>query len=177
MIYEWTKEKLHSIASSCLTLEVSETGFHKWKRSLKKQKPWQVLLVIIHEILDEFEENSNYGVERIQLALKQRGIHKSYSTVKRAMMKGNLVHKSRRSPDGLTKADKEAQSPENIIKQDFTAEQPCQKWLSDISQVPCKDGILYISPMQDCFNGEIISLEMRDNMKRDLCIKNSKGGL
>jgi transposase InsO family protein len=28
--------------------------------------------------------------------------------------------------------------------------------------------------MQDCYNGEIISLEMRDTMKRDLCIKTVK---
>lgn len=174
MIFEWSKEKMHSIAASCRTLEVSETGFHKRKRALSKQKPWQVLLVIIHEILDEFAENSNYGIERVQLALEQRGIKKSYSTVKRAMVKGNLLHESRRSPDGLTKADKKAHRPENIIKQDFTAEQPCQKWLSDISQVPCKDGTLYVSPMQDCYNGEIISLAMSDNMKRDLCIETVK---
>lgn len=174
MISEWTKEKLHSIAASCMALEVSETGFHKWKRGLKKEKPWQILLVSIYEILDEFEENTNHGIERIQLALQQKGLIKSYSTVKRALMKGNLLHESRRNPDGLTKADKKAQRPENIIKQDFVAEQLCEKWLSDISQVPCKDGRLYISPMQDCYNGEIISLVMRDNMKRGLCIETVK---
>jgi hypothetical protein len=33
------------------------------------------------------------------------------------------------------------------------------------------DGKLYISPIMDCYNREILSLEMmRDNMKKELCI-------
>ena len=43
------------------------------------------------------------------------------------MARGNLFHESNRSPDGLTKADRDAMKPENIIKQDFTAEAPLRK--------------------------------------------------
>ena len=38
----------------------------------------------------------------------------------------------------------------------------------------CKDGKLYISPIMDCFNGEILSLFMQDNMKKELCIDTVK---
>jgi transposase InsO family protein len=51
------------------------------------------------------------------------------------MQKGNLLHESRRSPDGLTKADKKAERPENIINKDFTATEPNKKWLTDITQM------------------------------------------
>jgi len=129
------------------------------------------LLAEIHKILGEHPDNDNYGVERLMLALKQRGINRSYSTVKRAMAKGNLLHESRRSPDGLTKADKKADRPENIIKQDFTATEPDKKWLTDITQVACSDGVLYIAPVLDCYRGEIVSLAMDTNMKKELCIK------
>lgn len=43
------------------------------------------------------------------------------------------------------------------------------------------DGKLYVSPITDCFNREIVALEMRDNMKKELCVdtlqqlKNSSG--
>ena len=33
-----------------------------------------------------------------------------------------------------------------------------------------KDGKLYISPIMDCYNGEILTVEMRDNMKKELCM-------
>ena len=60
--------------------------------------------------------------------------------------------------------------PENLIKRNFTASKPNEKWLTDITQVNCKDGKLYIAPIFDCFSGEIISLAMDRNMKKELCI-------
>ena len=39
-----------------------------------------------------------------------------------------------------------------------------------ISRIMKEDGKLYISPIVDCFNGEIISLVMRSNMRKELCI-------
>ena len=138
-------EKKISTRRMCATLPVSESGYYKWKRNRDKPKAWRKLLAEIHKILDEDEENSNYGVERMMIALEQKGIKRSFSTVKRAMAHGNLLHEDRRSPDGLTKADRDAMKPQNIIKQDFTAEAPLRKFLTDITQIPCKDAKLYVS--------------------------------
>ena len=164
-------EKKFSVRMMCAALPVSERGFYKWKVNKGKPKAWQKLLAQMHEILDEDEENKNYGVRRMQIALEQRGIKRSLSTVRRVMARGNLLHEDRRSPDGLTKADKKAMRPQNIIKQDFSAQEPLRKLLTDITQIPCKDGKLYVSPLFDCYNGEIISLAMDTNMKKELCIK------
>ena len=163
--------KKFSVRMMCAALPVSESGFYKWKRNRKKVKAWQKLLAQMHKILEEDEENKNYGVRRMQIALEQRGIKRSLSTVRRVMARGNLLHEDRRSPDGLTKADKKAMRPQNIIKQDFSAQEPLRKLLTDITQIPCKDGKLYVSPLFDCYNGEIISLAMDTNMKKELCIK------
>ena len=111
------------------------------------------------------------GMRRMQIALEQRGIKRSLSTIRRVMARGKLLHEDRRSPDGLTKADKKAMRPQNIIKQDFSAQAPLRKLLTDITQIPCKDGKLYVSPLLDCYNGEIIALAMDTNMKKELCIK------
>ena len=46
--------------------------------------------------------------------------------------------------------------------------------LTDITEVQCADGKLYVSPILDCYNGEIVALEMRDNMKKELCIDTVK---
>jgi len=165
------QEKKFSARQVCAALPVSESGFYKWKRNRSKPKAWQKLLAEMHKILDEDEENSNYGVERMRIALEQRGIKRSFSTVKRAMARGNLLHEDRRSPDGLTSADKAAMKAQNIIRQDFTADAPLRKLLTDITQIQCRDGKLYVSPLLDCYNGEIISLVMDTNMKKELCIK------
>ena len=57
------------------------------------------------------------------------------------------------------------------MKGDFSADVSNKKWLTDITQSPCKDGKLYIAPIMDCFGGEIIALAMDDNIKKELCIK------
>lgn len=49
-------------------------------RNRSRPKPWQKLLEIMHRILDAAEDNVNYGVERMQLAVEQRGVKRSYST-------------------------------------------------------------------------------------------------
>ncbi len=154
----------------CRALSVNEKGYYKWLRNGDRPRKWQNLLVEIHRILDEEPDNDNYGAYRMLIALTQKGIHTSLSSVRGAMRKGNLLKPNRRSPDGLTKADKKALRPENLLKRDFTAKAPNQKWLTDITQVPCKDGKLYIAPVFDCFGGDIIALSMDTNMKKELCI-------
>ena len=165
------QESVYSVRQLCSSLSVSESGYYKWKRNRSRPKAWQLLLAEIHKILAEHPDNDNYGVERMMLALTQRGTRRSYSTVKRAMKQGNLLHESHRSPDGLTKADKRADRPDNILQKDFTASEPDTKWLTDITQVQCSDGILYIAPVLDCYRAEVVSLAMDTNMKKELCIK------
>ena len=121
-------------------------------------------------MLDEHPFNDNYGVDRMQIALQHRGYTVGKRRISRIMKENGWLHERKRRPHGLTKATTEIQEKENLIKQDFTSDQPYQKLLTDISQIPCHDGKLYISPIMDCFNGEIISLVMRSNMRKELCI-------
>ncbi|MGI6248654.1 MAG: DDE-type integrase/transposase/recombinase [Acutalibacteraceae bacterium] len=46
-----------------------------------------------------------------------------------------------------------------------------QKLLSDITEIQCCDGKLYVSAVLDCYNGEILSVAMDSNMKKELCIR------
>lgn len=153
----------------CKVLKVSESGYYRWLKNRIKPSKRQLLLVEIQNILSEHPDNSNYGYDRIHKALNIKGIKVSRNTVYRAMKFGGLIHKAKR-PHSLTKSTTEIQEQENIIKRDFSSPKPLKKLLTDITEVQCSDGKLYISPVMDCFNGEIIALEMRDNMKKELCI-------
>ena len=153
----------------CKVLGVSESGYYRWLRHRGQMTGRQLLSVEIKEILKEHPDNDNYGVNRIQVALQQKGITVGKRTVYRAMKESGLLHK-KHIPHGITKATTEIQEKENLIKRDFTADEPMKKLLTDITEVQCCDGKLYVSPILDCFNGEVVALEMRDNMKKELCI-------
>ena len=155
----------------CVVLTVSESGYYRSLKPRPKQEQQQLLLVRIKDIIEEHEDNCNYGVQRIVLALSQIEITTSYSTVYRTMKKHGLLKKVKRHPNGITREDAAAQKSENLIQRDFSASAPNQKWLSDITEVPCSDGKLYLCAVLDCFNGEIVGLAMNDNMRKELCIQ------
>jgi transposase InsO family protein len=156
----------------CRVLEVTRQGYNKWLKSQGKPYRHEALLALIRQVLEEDEENSkNYGVQRIFLALRNnKGYEGSYSTVCRVCRKNGITLPKKRKPNSLTKADKAAQKNEDLIKQDFTSKKPNEKWLSDITEVPCADGKLYIAPVFDCYDGAIVGLAMDDNMRKELCI-------
>ena len=154
----------------CDVLNVSETGYYRFKRILGRPDKDAVLSAVIQDVLDEHPFNDNYGVDRMQIALMHRGYTVGKRRISRIMKENGWLHERKRRPKGLTRATTEIQEKENLIKQDFTSDQPYQKLLTDISQISCRDGKLYISPIMDCFNGEIISLVMRSNMRKELCI-------
>ena len=85
---------------------------------------------------------------------------------------GILHH--RRTPRGITKATTEIQDRENLIKRDFKADKPLRKLLSDITEIQCLNGKLYLSAVLDCYNGEILSIAMANNMRKELCIRTVK---
>lgn len=166
------KEK-YTVKEMCRFLKISESGYYRWLSNRHKKTARELLLVRIKEIIAEHPDNVNYGINRMQTALQHRGINVSIRTVYRAMKEGNLLH-FRRTPRGITKATTEIEEKENLIKRNFRSDKPFTKLLTDITQIQCVDGKLYISAILDCYNGEIVALEMRNNMKKELCIDTIK---
>ena len=157
----------------CRVLKISEAGYYRWLKNRAKPTARALLSVKIQAILDEHPDNDNYGVDRICTALAHRGVRVSRRTVYRTMSEMGILHRRRR-PHGITKATTEIQDRENLIKRDFKAEKPLRKLLSDITEIQCYDGKLYVSAVLDCFNGEILSVAMDSNMKKELCIRTVK---
>ena len=154
----------------CRVLHVSESGYYKHER--RKTRPYRYidLLEKIYGILREDSENANYGVRRIWLYLRNNlQCPLSYSTVLRICRENRLVIRRKRRPKSLTEADSESQKAENLIRQDFMAEEPNQKWLTDITEIQCKDAKLYLAPVLDCYDGSIRGFRMDTNMRAELC--------
>jgi len=110
-------------------LKLSESGYYRWLKNRSKQKSDELLSVKITEIYNEAEDNDNYGVKRIHLALQQKGEKQSLRTVYRVMKKYGML-KKRRKPHGITKADPATQVNENLLQRDFYCDEPNKKILT-----------------------------------------------
>lgn len=154
----------------CLALGVSESGYYKHLRNQRRPPRHRHLLAQIKQCIMQEPENANYGVQRLfQWLVNNKGYTGSYATVRRVCRENNLTIRRKRKPNGITKADKEAEKSENLIKQDFSASAPNKKWLTDITEIPCKDAKLYLSPVLDCYDGSIVGYTMDTNMRAELC--------
>jgi len=57
---------------------------------------------------------------------------------------------------------------ENLLKRDFGADRPNQKWVADITYVSTHDGWLYLATMLDIFSRKIVGWSMSDRLKTNL---------
>jgi len=51
----------------------------------------------------------------------------------------------------------------NLLQRNFTSDQPCVKWVTDITEFKVRDKKLYLSPVMELFNGEIISYSLSES--------------
>lgn len=150
---------------------MSRQAFYDYKENL--YKPWkhEHLAGLMNGILAEDECNDTYGRKRMYDALKQKFPEEnipSERTVYRVMNQSGISHSPQRKLNGITKADREAQKSDDLLKRDFTAEKPCEKC---VTEVPAKDGKLYVSAIFDCFDAMVLGVAMSDNMRAELCVK------
>jgi transposase InsO family protein len=130
-------------------------------------------LAEIRAIIAEDEFNDTYGRPRLLDALLLKEWSISESTLYRVLVKYGLLCKTNK-PKSLTKQDKEAYKNDDLLKKDFSSEEPNKKLVGDITQLPTSDGTLYISLIFDCFDGACVGLAMDDNMKSTLVEKSLK---
>jgi len=100
-----------------------------------------------------------YGYRRITAALRQAGEVVNHKTVQRLMqamgLRSLVRPKKYRSYRG-----QQAEVP-NLLARQFQAERPSQKWVTDVTQFNVRGQKLYLSPVLDLYNGEIVAYEMR----------------
>ena len=78
-----------------------------------------------------------------------------------------LMHK--RHPNSLTKADSYTSQNDDLVRRNFTAPAPGTKYISDMTEIKCADGKLYLAAILDCFDGAVVGYAMRPHMRASLC--------
>ena len=71
----------------------------------------------------------------------------------------NLTSPRRR---GLTRPDKSAPVTADLIRRDFTASRPDQKWCGDFKQIPTLEGPVYLGTVEDLFSRWILGFGLSD---------------
>lgn len=114
------------------------------------------------EIIAIYHENQGrYGYRRITLELRNRGYCINHKTVQRLMGELNLKCMVRIKKYRSYKGEIGKTAP-NLIARNFKADKPNKKWTTDVTEFALFGKKLYLSPILDMYNGEIISYNISE---------------
>lgn len=144
----------YDISVMCRFFGVSRSGYYDF---LKRQKhPWKDAKLAEHIRQQQKKCFQTYGYRRMYLALKQEGIIRNPKTILRIMKKYDLLSEIRRRRKWV-QMGQQLHKYQNLLNRNFQANQPNRKWVTDISYIHTKQGILYLSMIRDLYDNSIIS--------------------
>lgn len=131
------------------------------ERAGKYAKEKELIMAIFQE------HKGRYGYRRITAEMLNRGFVINHKTVKRLMDELGVKCTIRKIKYRSYKGDVGKTAP-NVIARDFAATAPNQKWATDVTQINIASTKLYLSPIIDMFNGEVVSYDISTspNMKQ-----------
>ncbi|SNI47554.1 transposase-like protein, ISSpn1 ISSpn3 [Streptococcus pneumoniae] len=108
------------------------------------------------------EHKGNYGYRRVTLELRNRGFVVNHKKVQRLMKVLGLTARIRRKRKYSSYQGEIGKKAENLIQGQFEASRPMEKCYTDVTEfaIPASSQKLYLSPVLDGFNSEIIAYNL-----------------
>ena len=108
------------------------------------------------------EHKGNYGYRRIHLELRNRGYLVNHKRVQRLMKVLNLQAKMRQKRKYSSHKGDVGKKAENLIQRQFEGSKTMEKCYTDVTEfaIPASTQKLYLSPVLDGFNSEIIAYNL-----------------
>ena len=162
---------LWPVTVMCHTLGVSPQGFYSWRlRSPSAQEQRRVALVVkIRSIHAEVKER--YGSPRIYRELKADGIGCCVNTVAKLMHDNDIRAKTIRKFRNTTDSNHALPVADNLLDRQFDAAQgPNERWVTDITYIPTREGWLYLAAVEDLYARRVVGWSLGDNMESRLVV-------
>ena len=152
VIYRHRNE--YPVAVMCKFFSVSRSGYYDFIKRMDKPEQDAELVEKIKECQNRTDKT--YGYRRVWKWLKDRNIAKNPKTVLRVMKKYGLLSEIRRRRKWVN-LGQQVHKYENLLNRQFRADRPNTKWVTDISYIHTKEGVLYLSMIRDLYDDSIVA--------------------
>lgn len=155
-----------------MVIDLPASTYHYYMAQKANDPKDHPLEQLIQKIFND--SNETYGYRRITLALRNLGYCVNHKRVQRLMQKLGIkcmkfFHKSRRYNSYKGKVGKVAS---NRVNRRFMTSVPLQKLVTDVTEFKClKDEKLYLSPIMDLYNSEIIAFKIAKRPTLDIALE------
>ena len=151
--HKYNLELLLSLAN------MARSSFYYYHKQSKLPDKYAVIKLEIKQIYQQHK--GRYGYRRITDELQNKGIIINHKTVMRLMNLIGLKSIIRVKKYKSYKGENGKIAP-NILQRNFKASAPNEKWATDVTEFNVSGKKLYLSPIIDLFNQEIISYELTE---------------
>ena len=145
-----------------LLLEVADLPRSTYYYYTRKQKAPDKHVELREEICSIVAENKGrYGYRRVTQELRNRGFHNNHKLVMKLMKQMGVSSKVRMKKYRSYKGEIGKIAP-NLLERNFCAEEPNQKWVTDVTEFSLFGEKLYLSPILDLCSEDLVSYTISD---------------
>jgi len=149
---------------------VSRSGFYAWRKRKDHPSPRQQRRTKLDKVVKEaFEgKKGRSGSPRLVLDLVDAGYPYDRKTVASSMQRQGLRAKAAKKFKATTNSNHNLPVAPNLLKQDFTAAAPNQKYVGDITYLWTDEGWLYLAVIIDLYSRLVVGWSMSERMTAQL---------
>ena len=140
-------------------LEVTRSGYYQWKNTRNTACNRSITQKARDKAVKDIfvEHKARAGARRIQKDLEEVGMSCYLKTITTSMKRQGLIPKASRKFK-VTTTDSKHNLPiaPNLLKRDFSATRPNQKWAGDITYLRTSEGWLYLAVVIDLYSRKVI---------------------
>jgi putative transposase len=152
----------------CQVLDVSASGYYAAQKRQPSQRERENRRLLVHIRLAHRASRETYGYRRMTHELRSQGVSCGRHRVARLMRQAGLRVKARHPYKVTTRSHPRLPVADNVLDRNFTASQPNQKWVADITSIATDQGWLYLATVMDLFSRKIVGWSMNPRLKTEL---------
>lgn len=154
----------YSVSLICQCMGVPRATYYRWRRKdFTKTELEKQVLAICQQL------KFRVGHRTVKGLLKNEGIKVDRKTVQKIMRKYNSQCRVKPKQAQKMKGESHLVVP-NLLEQQFKADAPNQKWVTDITYLPFGERMLYLSTILDLYNNEVIAYKISDTQNAQLVL-------
>ena len=160
----------YGVEPICRVLPIAPSTFYAARR-----RPLSARAVRDTKLKDEIarvhaEHFGVYGARKVWQQLHREGIAVARCTVERLMGELHLEGVRRGKAHKTTMADAAASRPADLVERNFSATQPNQLWVADLTYVATWSGFVYVALVIDAFSRFIVGWQASRSLRTDLAL-------
>ena len=172
MTFAWIDERRAEwpVTQMCRILGVSRAGFYTWRS--REASPTDTRRETLTEQVTEIhaQVKGRYGSPRVHAELVARGHACCVNTVARVMREAGIAARTKRKFRQTTDSNHPHPVAENVLDREFAPEEPNASWVADVTDIPTREGWLYLAVVVDLFSRMVVGWPMAATMTSRLVV-------